>query len=125
MAARPWHVYLIECNDGSVYTGVAVDVAARYVDLKPAGGARFKALCSFLVDNGSDGVVVAGTTGEAPTLSDDERLAIIAAAQAGEIKGLVIHADNPLLNAPGTAATTSIRRRTFCVVPITAIVALA
>ena len=29
---------------------------------------------------------------------------IIAAAQAGEIHGLVIHADNPLLNAPGTDA---------------------
>lgn len=42
--------------------------------------ARFRTLCSFLVDNGSDGVVVAGTTGEAPTLGDDERLAIIQAA---------------------------------------------
>src|SRR5262249_11341606 len=33
-----------------------------------------------LVDNGSDGVVVAGTTGESPTLSDDERIELIAAA---------------------------------------------
>jgi 4-hydroxy-tetrahydrodipicolinate synthase len=36
----------------------------------------FRRLCRFLVDNGSDGVVVTGTTGEAPTLSDDERLAL-------------------------------------------------
>jgi 4-hydroxy-tetrahydrodipicolinate synthase len=40
----------------------------------------FRHLCSHLVDNGSDGVVVAGTTGESPTLSDDERLALFAAA---------------------------------------------
>lgn len=40
----------------------------------------FKRLCTHLVENGSDGVVVAGTTGEAPTLSDDERLSLFAAA---------------------------------------------
>jgi 4-hydroxy-tetrahydrodipicolinate synthase len=37
---------------------------------------RFRALCRYLVDNGSDGIVVTGTTGEAPTLTDDERLAL-------------------------------------------------
>jgi 4-hydroxy-tetrahydrodipicolinate synthase len=41
---------------------------------------RFRALCAFLVDNGSDGVVVTGTTGEAPTLSDEERFALYEAA---------------------------------------------
>ena len=40
----------------------------------------FKRLCVHLVENGSDGVVVAGTTGEAPTLSDEERLTLFAAA---------------------------------------------
>jgi 4-hydroxy-tetrahydrodipicolinate synthase len=40
----------------------------------------FRRLASHLVENGSDGLVVAGTTGEAPTLSDDERLALFAAA---------------------------------------------
>ena len=42
--------------------------------------ARFRALCRFLVENGSDGVVVTGTTGEAPTLSDEERFALYEAA---------------------------------------------
>lgn len=42
--------------------------------------ARFRALATFLVDHGSDGVVVAGTTGESPTLTDDERLALVGAA---------------------------------------------
>lgn len=40
----------------------------------------FRRLCLHLVENGSDGVVVAGTTGEAPTLTDDERLELYAAA---------------------------------------------
>ena len=40
----------------------------------------FRALARHLVDNGSDGLVVTGTTGEAPTLSDGERLELYAAA---------------------------------------------
>src|SRR3954447_4416274 len=40
----------------------------------------FQKLARFLVENGSDGVVVAGTTGESPTLSDGERLDLIRAA---------------------------------------------
>ena len=41
---------------------------------------RYRELATFLVDNGSDGVVVFGTTGEAPTLSDEEKLELLAAA---------------------------------------------
>ena len=40
----------------------------------------FRTLCAHLVDHGSDGLVVAGTTGEAPTLSDGEKLELFAAA---------------------------------------------
>jgi 4-hydroxy-tetrahydrodipicolinate synthase len=41
---------------------------------------RYAELCAYLVDNGSDGVVVSGTTGESPTLSDDERVELLRAA---------------------------------------------
>jgi len=41
---------------------------------------RFAALAHYLVEHGSDGLVVAGTTGESPTLSDDERLELIRVA---------------------------------------------
>jgi 4-hydroxy-tetrahydrodipicolinate synthase len=40
----------------------------------------FRRLCLNLVENGSDGLVVAGTTGESPTLTDDEKLALFGAA---------------------------------------------
>jgi 4-hydroxy-tetrahydrodipicolinate synthase len=40
----------------------------------------FRDLAGFLVEHGSDGLVVAGTTGESPTLSDDEKLELFAAA---------------------------------------------
>jgi 4-hydroxy-tetrahydrodipicolinate synthase len=42
--------------------------------------AKFRELAAHLVDNGSDGVVVTGTTGESPTLSDEERFELYAAA---------------------------------------------
>ena len=41
---------------------------------------RFQELARHLVDHGSDGLVVAGTTGESPTLSDDERRDLVRAA---------------------------------------------
>jgi 4-hydroxy-tetrahydrodipicolinate synthase len=40
----------------------------------------FQRLAGHLVDNGSDGLVVAGTTGECPTLTDGERADLIRAA---------------------------------------------
>jgi 4-hydroxy-tetrahydrodipicolinate synthase len=42
---------------------------------------KFRELAAHLVANGSDGLVVAGTTGESPTLSDEEKLALFAAAR--------------------------------------------
>jgi 4-hydroxy-tetrahydrodipicolinate synthase len=41
---------------------------------------KFRELARYLVDNGSDGLVVTGTTGESPTLTDDERYGLYAAA---------------------------------------------
>ena len=61
---------------GEVLTAVVTPFRADgSVDLE-----AFARLCAHLVDTGSDGVVVAGTTGEAPTLTDEERLSLFAAA---------------------------------------------
>jgi 4-hydroxy-tetrahydrodipicolinate synthase len=40
----------------------------------------FRRLARYLVDNGSDGLVVSGTTGESPTLTDDEKLELFRVA---------------------------------------------
>ena len=59
---------------------------------------RFRELAGYLVDNGSDGLVVAGTTGEAPTLSDDERLALISTAvEAVGDRATVTHSSSDAL----------------------------
>ena len=41
---------------------------------------RFRELAQYVVENGSDGIVVAGTTGESPTLTDEERLELFRVA---------------------------------------------
>jgi 4-hydroxy-tetrahydrodipicolinate synthase len=58
-------------------------LTAAVTPFRPDGAVdleAFKRICTHLVDTGSDGVVVAGTTGEAPTLTDDERLSLFATA---------------------------------------------
>jgi 4-hydroxy-tetrahydrodipicolinate synthase len=51
----------------------------------------FRALARHLCENGSDGLVVAGTTGESPTLSDDEKLELfrIAVDEVGDGKTVI------------------------------------
>ena len=36
-----WYLYLLECTDGSIYTGITVDVAARYAAHVTGKGARY------------------------------------------------------------------------------------
>jgi len=36
-----WFVYIIECRDGSLYTGIAVDVAKRYAMHAAGKGSRY------------------------------------------------------------------------------------
>jgi putative endonuclease len=36
-----WFLYLLECDDGSVYTGIATDVAARFDKHCNGTGARY------------------------------------------------------------------------------------
>jgi putative endonuclease len=37
----PWFLYLIECSDDSIYTGITVDVDARYQKHLNGTGARY------------------------------------------------------------------------------------
>jgi len=36
-----WYLYLIECEGGSIYTGITIDVAARYAAHRSGKGARY------------------------------------------------------------------------------------
>ena len=37
----PYFVYLLECKDGSLYTGITTDVARRFAEHKSGAGSRF------------------------------------------------------------------------------------
>lgn len=41
MSGRPWFLYLIECKDGSIYTGVTVDVETRFRAHVSGKGAKY------------------------------------------------------------------------------------
>jgi putative endonuclease len=36
-----WHLYLIECCDGSLYAGISTNVDARYIKHSQGKGARY------------------------------------------------------------------------------------
>jgi len=58
-------------------------LTAIVTPFKPDGAIdfeRFRELAQYLVERGSDGLVVAGTTGESPTLTDDERFELFRVA---------------------------------------------
>lgn len=42
--SKTWFVYLIECADGSLYTGITVDLAARFKAHREGRGARYMRL---------------------------------------------------------------------------------
>ena len=42
--SKTWFVYLIECVDGSLYTGITVDLAARFEAHREGRGARYMRL---------------------------------------------------------------------------------
>jgi 4-hydroxy-tetrahydrodipicolinate synthase len=56
------------------FSGVITAMVTPFADDGSLDLERARALASYLVENGSHGVVVAGTTGESPTLDDGEKL---------------------------------------------------
>jgi len=67
---------------GAIITAMVTPFDASGAVDEPAAGA----LMHHLVEHGSDGLVICGTTGEASTLNDDEHLRMIALA-VGEMRG--------------------------------------
>ena len=54
--------------------GIITAVVTPFADDGSVDDDGFVAMVGHLLENGSDGVVVAGTTGEGTTLTDDEKL---------------------------------------------------
>jgi len=38
---QPWYVYIVRCRDGSLYTGVALDVERRIAEHRANKGAKY------------------------------------------------------------------------------------
>ena len=84
---------------GRILTAMVTPFAADgALDLDEA-----RAVARYLVRHGSEGLVVHGTTGEAPTLSDAEKLDLVEAV-AGEVGGEV-----PVVAGTGTYDTRALR----------------
>lgn len=71
---------------GSIITAIVTP----FDDAGNVDEGAFVALMGHLAANGSDGIVVAGTTGEAPTLDDEEHLALIDLAVRERPEGLTV-----------------------------------
>ena len=98
---------------GEVLTAIVTPFAATArVDL-----ARFRELARHLVENGSDGLVVTGHDGRGPTLSDDERFELYAAAvdevgdRATVVAGTGTYVDRALRPSDRAGARARRRRR--------------
>jgi 4-hydroxy-tetrahydrodipicolinate synthase len=61
------------------FSGVITAMVTPFADDGSVDLERARALASHLIDHGSHGLVTSGTTGESPTLSDDEKLGLLEA----------------------------------------------
>jgi len=77
---EPRHPRSISDYDGEMLGGVLTAIVTPFDSVGAVDYDAFQALCRHLVDHGSDGLVVSGTTGESPTLEDGERLELLRAA---------------------------------------------
>ncbi len=63
-----------------MFSGSIVALATPFDERNCVDGARLGALIDFHVERGSDGLVIAGTTGESATLTKEEHVDLVAAA---------------------------------------------
>ncbi len=82
----------------NLFTGVGVALVTLLDSTGSVDNAATAALASDLAGRGMRGILVCGTTGEAATLSDDERAALVASVRAA------VPAQIPVLAGTGDAA---------------------
>lgn len=64
----------------SLFTGSGVAIVTPFNEDRSVNYAQFETLIQFHLDNGTDALIVSGTTGESPTLTDDEKLKLFEVA---------------------------------------------
>lgn len=74
----------------SQFSGVLTAMATPFDGDGEVDFAAAAKLASFLLDNGSDGLVVAGSTGEAATLNDAEQIDLLKAVRAEVGEGVLL-----------------------------------
>lgn len=79
--AYTWYVYVLQCSDGSLYTGVAKDVFARLAEHNQGKGARYtrtRRPCLLrLIERHPDRSSALRREAEIKKLSHEEKLALI------------------------------------------------
>ncbi len=63
-----------------LYTGSGVAIVTPFNEDGSVNYERFVSLLNFHLENGTDAIIVTGTTGEASTMSEEEKLAVISKA---------------------------------------------
>lgn len=64
----------------ALFTGSGVAIVTPFKDDLSIDYDRLKSLIDYQIENGTDAIIICGTTGEASTLTDDEQIACIKAA---------------------------------------------
>ncbi len=110
MPAASWQLYLIECIDGSVYTGITTDLQRRYAQHRSGKGARYtrahppaRVLASF---GYPDRASASRAEHAVKQLTSAAKRALCAAGAAGLAQlGLHCDPDAPLPKAPTNVQT--------------------
>jgi 4-hydroxy-tetrahydrodipicolinate synthase len=89
-----------------MFNGSIVALVTPFTDQDAVDGAALDALVDFHLEQGSDGLVVAGTTGESATLGKDEFAALLAAVVRRVARRI------PVLAGTGSASTAVAVRQT-------------
>jgi predicted GIY-YIG superfamily endonuclease len=79
--AKSWHLYILRCGDGSLYTGITVDVQARLAQHRDGTGAKYTRgrgpLELIYVEDCEDHSVALKREHQIKTLTRAEKLALI------------------------------------------------
>lgn len=97
-ALSPWWIYLLECEDGSLYTGIAKDISARFQLHMQGRGAKYtkqhKPVRVVYQEGAADRSTALKREYALKKLTRTQKLALCAAASMTEPKQLHSQSEN-------------------------------